>query len=59
MKTWKLFWSPEGRCVATVRAKDPHAAIRKVPYPWRKFKGEVYAEEVVTVPDQSGKGETK
>lgn len=46
MKTWKVFWSPEGRCIATVIAKTAKAAIRKAPYPYKKYLGEMYAEEV-------------
>ena len=46
MKTFKVFWSPEGRCIATVQAADARAAIRKAPTPYRKFPGEMYAEEV-------------
>lgn len=46
MKTYELFWSPEGRCIATVQATTPHAAIRKAPLPWRKFLGEIYAKEI-------------
>lgn len=46
MKTFKLFWSPTGQCIATVRAKTVRAAIRKAPAPYRKYLGEIYAEEV-------------
>lgn len=46
MKTYELFWSPEGRRIATVQAKDAKAAIRKAPLPYRKFLGEIYAVEV-------------
>lgn len=44
MHTYKLYWSPEGRCIATVQAKDAHAAIRKAPHPYRRYLGEIYAE---------------
>lgn len=44
LPVWKLFWAPEGRCIAEVRAKDAQAAVRKTPLPWRKYLGEVYAE---------------
>ena len=43
MKTWKVYWSPEGRCIATVQAKDARSAIRKAPKPYRKYLGEIYA----------------
>lgn len=46
MKTYELFWSPEGRRIATVQAKDAKAAIRKAPLPYRKYPGEIYAVEV-------------
>lgn len=41
-----LFWSPEGRKIATVEATGMKAAKRLTPLPYRKFLGEVYAEEV-------------
>lgn len=44
MNTYKLFWSPEGKCIATVQARDMKAAIRKAPQPYRKYLGEIYAE---------------
>lgn len=46
MKTWKLFWAPEGRQIAIVRAKNHLDAVRKAPLPYRRFLGEIYAEEV-------------
>jgi len=45
MKTWKLHWSPDGQCIATVQAKTMREAIRKAPMPYKKFLGEIYAEE--------------
>lgn len=45
MKTYDVYWSPEGRKIATVQAKDERAAIRKAPLPYRKFLGEMYAQE--------------
>jgi hypothetical protein len=41
---WKVFWSPEGRCIATVEAKTARAAKRKAPKPYRKYLGEIYVE---------------
>ncbi len=35
MKTYKLFWSPTGQYIDTVRARTARAAIRRAPYPWR------------------------
>lgn len=43
---WRLVWSPEGREIARVSAPSARAAIRKAPFPYRKFKGEIYAEEI-------------
>lgn len=45
MKTFVLYWSPEGRPIAEVQAETPRDAIRKAPKPYSKFKGEIYAEE--------------
>lgn len=47
MRTWNLFWSPEGRQIATVQARTMRAAIRKAPKPYRRYLGEIYAVEVV------------
>lgn len=46
-KHFDLYWSPEGRKIACVDAKDERAAIRKAPQPYRKFLGEIYAVETV------------
>ncbi len=46
MKTYKLYWDPEGKRIATVRAKTPREARRKAPQPYRQYLGEIYAEEV-------------
>jgi hypothetical protein len=47
-QTFDLYWSPEGRKIATVVAIDPPAAVRMAPLPYRKFLGEIYA---VAVPE--------
>lgn len=47
LRTFKLFWSPEGKHIATVEAKDRKAAIRKAPKPYRKYLGEIYADELI------------
>jgi len=44
MKTWAIFWSPEGRRIAVVVAESSTAAKRKAPQPYRKYLGEIYAE---------------
>jgi len=46
MKTYELFWSPEGRRIATVQARTMREAIRKAPMPYRRYPGEIYAVEV-------------
>lgn len=46
MNTYDLYWSPEGKRIATVQAKTTSAAKRKAPYPYRKYLGEIYAEQV-------------
>lgn len=38
-----LYWSPEGRKIATVDAQNRSAAIRKAPKPYKKYLGEIYA----------------
>lgn len=49
-KTYKFFWSPEGRCVATYRAESRAAAKAMFKKEHRKsyakYMGEVYIEEV-------------
>jgi hypothetical protein len=44
--TYRVFWSPEGRQIATVEARDARSAKRKAPKPYRKFLGEIYVELV-------------
>lgn len=48
MKKWDLYWSPEGRRIATVEAKDMRSAIRKAPKPYRRYLGEIYAVEAIS-----------
>lgn len=45
-RAFNLVWSPEGRKIGTVKAESPAAAIRKAPQPYRKYQGEIYAQEV-------------
>ena len=45
MKAFKLYWSPTGACIGTVKARTARAAIRKAPLPYRKYLGEIYAKE--------------
>jgi hypothetical protein len=46
-KTFKLFWSPQGKEIAVVQAPDASAAKRKAPKPYRAFLGEIYADELL------------
>jgi hypothetical protein len=46
LKTWRLVWSPEGRTFDTVYAVDRVGAMKQVRQPYRKYIGEVYAEEI-------------
>jgi hypothetical protein len=46
-KKWNIFWSPEGRVIATVEAKTAVEAKKKTPKPYKKFMGEIYVEEVI------------
>lgn len=41
--SYDLYWSPEGRKIATVSANSRKAAIKKTPKPYHKALGEVYA----------------
>lgn len=44
METFVIVWSPEGRAIAEVQAKDAVSAKKKTPMPYRKYLGEVYVE---------------
>jgi hypothetical protein len=46
MKTYRLYWSPEGKHITNVRAKNEMEAIRKAPKPYKEYLGEIYAEEI-------------
>ena len=46
LKKFKIYWSPEGRCIATVDAKDAVTAKKQTPAPYKRYMGEVYVEEV-------------
>lgn len=54
MRTFDLFWAPEGRRIATVQARTPRAAIRKAPKPYRRYLGEIYTEEILQVCQSCG-----
>lgn len=47
LSAYDLIWTPEGRKIATVVARDASAAIRKAPKPYRKYLGEIYADRAV------------
>lgn len=40
---YTLYWSPEGRPIATVRATDGWSARKKAPQPYRRYIHEVYS----------------
>ena len=44
MNTYILYWSPEGRPIAEVRANDTESALLKTPKPYRSHLAEVYAD---------------
>lgn len=46
VKRYKLTWAPTMAVIATVEARDAMAARRKAPKPYRKFLGEIIAEEL-------------
>lgn len=41
---WDLYWSPSGLLITAVEADTAAEAVRKVPKPYSRFKGEVYAK---------------
>ena len=45
-KVYELRWGPTGQRIGTVTASTMRAAIRKAPYPYRKYLGEIGAEEI-------------
>jgi hypothetical protein len=46
MHTYELYWAPEGKLIATVKARTEVAAKRKAPRPYRKYIGEIYAKQI-------------
>lgn len=46
---WQLYWSPEGKPIGRVRARDESSARRKAPQPYRKYLGEIGVEPVKEV----------
>jgi hypothetical protein len=44
LHSWDVYWSPEGRKIATVQAITARQAIRKAPQPYRRYLGEMYAQ---------------
>ena len=50
--TYDVYWSPEGRCIATVLALTAQKAVRKAPQPYRKYLGEMYAYRVLRPKEQ-------
>jgi len=56
LQTFDVYWSPEGRKIATVQAKNSRLAIRKAPKPYRKYLGEMYAVAVPSTNRPIGEG---
>jgi len=46
LKDYDLYWSPTGQKIETVKAYTVKQAIKKVPKPYQRYRGEVYAVEV-------------
>jgi hypothetical protein len=46
LRKFKIVWSPEGRTIATVDARDEKSAKSQAPAPYKRYMGEVYVEEV-------------
>jgi hypothetical protein len=44
LKTFNIVWSPEGRTIATVEARDAASAKKQTPAPYKRYMGEVYVE---------------
>lgn len=44
MKFYQIYWAPEGRSIATVRAASKANALKQTPAPYNQAMGEVYAE---------------
>jgi hypothetical protein len=45
LKKFNIIWSPEGRTIATVWARDERSAKSQTPAPYKRYMGEVYVEE--------------
>jgi hypothetical protein len=43
MRTYNLYWAPEGRKIATVQANTGWDARKMAPEPYRKYLGEIYS----------------
>lgn len=43
IRTWDVYWSLTGQCIATVQATDARQACRRAPHPYRRYLGELYA----------------
>lgn len=49
MNTYRLIWSPEGKTIGVVDAKDVKSARRKAPKPYRKYLGEIAVEMIAPI----------
>jgi hypothetical protein len=49
VNTYRLIWSPEGKTIAVVEAKDIKSARRKAPKSYRKYLGEIGVELIAPI----------
>lgn len=47
MHKFHLYWAPEGKLIAVVRAKDASSARNRAPKGYRKYKGEIGVKRVI------------
>jgi len=58
VNTYKFYWSPEGRCVATYKAHDAKKAtamfMREFSKNYAKYMGDVYwvMENILSMPEE-------
>ncbi len=49
--TYTLYWSPEGRPIATVQASTGRNACKMAPKPYRRYIGEIYSVRQDLIPE--------
>ena len=50
LQTYRLRWAPTAQVIAVVKANSARGAVKKAPPPYRKYLGEVYAEQIEDKP---------